>query len=401
MKKYLINKFNGNNMNKKISKIIFAIVLFSSPFTYSEPLWDVPPIDHLRFSNVDRDTSLQHLKEIVLDKNSSPITYWSAQIILAKKYNENEFILNNLASDTMPDTSWENRFQAKYFKEKYLYDNIMKGYFGIQEAVDNLAAYADDESYDVYGADMNKTAAILFLARGGFYKNYETLVKIYRKNSDSITQEGLISSDILTNFYAKRTEYRTKILEVISGLVEENLNNWFQLTGHIAELSIIGCDASVEVLDKFYIKVNDSECRQQIMMELKECDLLNYPDRVMKVIPLENDPVYRNRYYPYFLMFYMNPTPPDNDRYRDLKGYVMPKFINFLKERIPVEESQSCREDAEYFIKKFKPYKPDSTHSLQYLMDDLQNYLEEVNNYRWINESSKYAEYKTQLEYAE
>jgi len=81
--------------------------------------------------------------------------------------------------------------------------------------------------------------------------------------------------------------------------------------------------------------------------------------------------------------------------------YLQPSFINCIKTNKNRLADENNRYDVNELLALFKPFKLDSTHSLQYLIDDFQNYLEEVNNYGWINENTKYAEYKTQLEYAE
>ncbi|NLT51950.1 MAG: hypothetical protein GXX85_13655, partial [Ignavibacteria bacterium] len=381
----------------KISLIILVIFFLVSR-NYSQSFWELPNVDrHLLLSAFDYDTTKTNLKKIILNRRIDPYRYFDALVILAQKYKETEkdFILSSLYTENSDSLDGAEKARRLY-KEKYLYDNIIKGYYGLPEAVDNLIAFANDNSYVAYPACENKMNAVLFLAKGGIYNNFDALKDEYINNYCSVSRH------LISNYYGKKLEFRQEILTVIEGKIRENLNDWNNTIPYIVDIEIIGCDAVTGVLDKMLTENMSSESRSGLLRELEKCDMLNQPERIMKVIPIENDPEYRCRYYPYLpFIFNGEAAPADNDKYRDMRGYVMPKFINFLKERILVEESQSCREDAEYFIKKFKPFKPDSTHLLQYLMDDFQNYLEEVNNYGWINENTKYAEYKTQLEYAE
>ena len=98
-------------------------------------------------------------------------------------YNEKDFLLNNLITDTPPDTSWENRLYSTYFSEKYVFDNIIKGYYGIQEAVDNLVAFAKDKSNDTKRNEgVPRAFAIWNLADGGYYQNFENRAELYRSN---------------------------------------------------------------------------------------------------------------------------------------------------------------------------------------------------------------------------
>jgi len=384
--------------------IIISIILCSS--VYSQTLWDIPkPGYHYILSMLDRDTSMQNLKKIILDKNSFPDSYWSAQVVLAKKYNERDFLLNNLITNTPPDTSWENRLHNLYFSEKYVFDNIIKGYYGIQEAVDNLVAFAKDKSNDTESNEgVPRGIAIMHLAEGGFYQNFDNFAELYRSNEGRRFPLKNYMMEILIK-YGKNPEYRDRVLELISMQLDEFLDNRNMVYRIVQELKNIDCDAVIEVLSKFYIKAENSECRGYIMNMLRICDPQNHPDRIMEVLPIETN--VRSRkvdYYPSYDQGWNGELMPkrlaDNVKL-DKKGYLMPKFINFLKGRENAEPDETCLYEISSFLSVFKPYKPDSTHSLQYLMDDFQNYLEEVNNYRWINESSKYAEYKKQLEYAE
>jgi len=386
-------------------KRIFAIIviLYNLLKITGQPLWDIRLNDENYYKAdiaivflTTQDTVINRnvLESLFLNPSSSDIVYKSAIRLLIKNYAvSKDYILANL---------YTSRFNSKSDSMKFFYDTIIKGYFGIQQAKDTLTHLVNNKIFE----RERKLEAIEYLAEAKCFNYFNELMASYKNNYECVDRREIY---ILSKYYSKISEYKNQIIDMLNINLENNLNDIDKVRSIIADLRIVSCDEMVKSIDNILIKLIDPDIIRIIMFELESCDPINYPDKIMKIIPIISDSSERVQYYPEYL--YPNiydivkpypfiPRIEDNENI-NRKGFLIPEFVKFLLDRNDKENCNSCIENSINFLHSFKPFKPDSTHSLQYLMDDLQNYLEEVNNYRWINESSKYAEYKTQLEYAE
>ncbi|NLT51878.1 MAG: hypothetical protein GXX85_13280 [Ignavibacteria bacterium] len=323
-----------------------------------------------------KDTSVVMLKAVVEnrakpfdDYNSDLLNeiYKKNSIQLLSYYHpeEKEFIITVLDSLVSKDKREYGFFSAE-----------IKGFLGVAGATDEMKEYAKSSN------DNEKYMAIYYLAYIEDFSYLEDLLNALDKGNHYVN--NMIS--IYASIPANKSIITNKLETIIDTLTYEwnkvELLNILLATNK--EIGIIKCREMIYSINNDY--------KFHIMGLINRYAFDQLPNITIEYFNNTNGQIEFDMFLP--------SVRGINYGWHSIK-YLQPSFINCIKINKNRLADENNRYDVNELLALFKPFKPDSTHSLQYLMDDLQNYLEEVNNYGWLNESAKYAEYKTQLEYAE
>ncbi|NLT52648.1 MAG: hypothetical protein GXX85_17225, partial [Ignavibacteria bacterium] len=386
--------------------LCFLLTISVLPQSY----WEIADTKPVIVNDIEnKDTSDANLKSIINNPYSIPREYYAAAIILANR-GEKEFLLETMKME-VPDTN--DYYLMLKGKENLLTNLIIMGYYGKTEAITGLTRILND--LDTY----NWSIAVKYLTEVDDYSYFDDVKTRFLENPNN----GWMSE--VFYLYALKESYKAEAEDIISRMILNN-DEYFSITSIL--LGKLNKALLIETLNNKLTNTDNTIIRQKCYYFLNKYDNGNIAEHTMKMIETEiNADVRAYDYYPDYKGSFFSPmkatehydvpvSHPNRFTYEyditihgdncnpEKRPFLQTKFVKFLLDRIPVEQAENCGDCIDRiseYLESFKPFKPDSTHSLQYLMDDFQNYLEEVNNYGWINENTKYAEYKTQLEYAE
>ena len=337
--------------------IVFLIIIFFCSNLYSQSLWQIDvtmnPID----------TSKEYLKSIILNEYSSQIDYEIAAFYLAYHYRESEkqWLLDNL--NTLPINDKSTPVYIMKF-QKFVTDQIVKGYLGDQSALTNLQTAIDSMNYII-----DKIIADRYLTEAGVYNNYDLIKSAFLDtNYREYALQGLRT-------YANSPIYRDEV----SSLFEQaiiNSTNADEVAGYAGDLFSIDKELTITLLDQKFEEFTGWN-RQSLFIDLYRFDPNNQPRRSMWAIPLEPDEDLRAYYIPFFPSIKSGLLP---------KVYLQPFWINFLRNWYELESSDNIKNDITWFLNDFRPL-PSSdelTDSIDESIRKLSEQVDSMLSYTWL-----------------
>ncbi len=370
----------------KSKKIIFVIGLLTN-LIIGQKLWDITApekyFNDYSLKNIKGEKTVEKLKSAILmdDKEDYRNTYdkYAAIYFLTYyHYNDEKTFIDSVFKAI--EDSITNSINSKEFSRYCLgysdpfYFAVMelKGFLGQREAINGMINIADST---------NSPEAISYLAMNNIFNYCDNVIEEFR--TSKFGEQNLI-------LYGNNPAYHNKITDFLTNFID-SLPSVRDRALYCHTLYSIDRNAALNRLNQYF---NESvgNLKREIFISMYLYDPQNQPNRIISGVKLEPDDVKASLFIPTFDLV-------NKGSYSEY--FIKPFFIHFLDSLVKYSDKKALKFNAKWFLEEFYIPKPDSTHSLQYLMDDFQNYLEEVNNYGWINESAKYEEYKTQLEYAE
>jgi len=341
------------------SLIIIILTIFFSNI-YSQSLWQI------HITSIPKDTSKDSLKSIILNEYSIPYDYENAAFYLAYYYQETEsqWLFENLNTSPFLDQS-----TPLYLLEfdKYVIDQIVKGYLGDQSAIPNLQAAIDSMDYIV-----DKIMADRYLAEGGVYNNFNLVKTAFLDTNYRVyALQGLWT-------YANSTSYRDEVISLFEQAIL-NSNEANDVSSYAGYLYWIDKNLTLELLDEKFEEFT-SWNKQSLFIELYKFDPDNQPRRSMWAIPLEPDESLRAYYIPFFPSIASGVFP---------KVYLQPFWINFLRDWYEVETSDNIKDDIIWFIYDFRPLETEGELEMTIIekIDKLYQQVDSMYSYSWLSDS--------------
>ena len=358
-----------NYNNKKEEKImktrIFITILFTVQFNLiSQSLWDINKPDYLDYQLVDEDTSVTHLKSIILNDQSPPFKYSSASLFLAYYHNQTErdFLVNNLKTiSDSSDKSPSSDLWAKYFT-----DQEILGFLGIQSAIAGMDTVAKYHPYRV-----DQLSAIIYLSKIGQFSTeyFNELKHEYIYGNFSLASSGLY-------YYGKEPEYEQEVKVIIINRLN-NLSKHSDYISEIYNLSRLDREMAINLLDSKF-RENQGYDRYRYFIELYKFDYLGQPERSIWAITQESDEFLRFNYFPNFKGIKTRTNS---------QVFLTPRFINFTKDWLNnYETEQGVRVHLSWFLRDFKPIHSDMSLSITFLFDSLVLLIDTIYSYTWLGD---------------
>lgn len=338
--------------------IIIVVISFSNIFPQS--LWQI------RITMNPKDTSKEGLKSVILDEYSSQIDYEIAAFYLAYYYKDTEkqWLLDNLI--TLPISDRSTPVYIMKF-QKFVTDQIVRGYLGDPSAIPNLQAAIDSMSFIKH-----KLLADRYLCEAGVYNNYNIIETAFLDTSYTVyALEGLWS-------YANSPLYRDEVVALFEQAIlnSDESNDVSTFAGY---LYWIDKNLTIELLNQKFQEFMGWN-RQSLFIKLYDFDPHNQPNRSMWAIPLEPDEKLRAYYIPFF---------PSIAAGIFTKAYLQPFWINFLRNWYEIETSENIKDDIIWFIYGFQPLltEEDLTMTVVERIEKLSEQVDSMYNYTWLLDS--------------
>jgi len=341
---------------KSIIVLIFFIC-FSN--IYSQSLWNI------QITVTPKDTSLEYLKSVILNEYSSQFDYEIAAFYLAYHHKDSElqWLLSNLNTNRIYDKSTPI-FIMKY--QKFVTDQIVRGYLGDQSAISLLQVAIDSTDYIKYKVILDR-----YLTEARIYNNFDLIKNAFLDSNYRVySLQGLRT-------YANNLQYRSEVISLLSEAII-NSTNANELSNYTYSLYWIDRDLTVELLDQKFQEFSGWD-RQSLFIDLYKFDPINQPRRSMWAIPLEPDENLRAYYIPFYPSIESGIYP---------KVYLQPYWINFLKSWYQTESSASIKDDIIWFIYDFKPLSINTDSSITIIdqIEYLKLQVDSVLNYTWLGD---------------
>jgi hypothetical protein len=339
------------------SIFMFFIALCFSNIN-AQSLWQI------KVTYIPTDTSLEHLKSIILDEYSSQIDYEEAAFYIAYYYeSEKQWLLDHLKTVLTTDKATPVYIMKL---QKFLIDQIVKGYLGDQSAVDGLQTAIDSMTYVKH-----KILADRYLAEAGVYNNFNLLKNAFLDtNYRDYTHQGLRT-------YANSPLYKNEVISLFEQALL-NASKADEVRDYARDLYWIDKDLAIELLDQKFEEFVGWN-RQSLFIDLYTLDPDNQPRRSMWAIPLEQDESLRAYYIPFFPSIKSGVFP---------KVYLQPFWIDFLNNWYNLESSDNIKDDIIWFIHSFRPLPTEEELglSLSDRVDKLSQQVDSIDFYTWLGD---------------
>ncbi|MFC2134970.1 IPT/TIG domain-containing protein [Bacteroidota bacterium] len=349
---------------KAIIAILFLFSLYNTSF--SQQLWDIEEMSYEELDILSNDTTITKLKLIINDSETTSYKYKAAVHYLVFYYKENtsSFLLDSLNTQIYIDgdslvTDWL----------KYYTDKLVQGYLGDQQAVsgmDSVAKYSPVILYRLF--------AIEKLAVAGYYDYFDYLISSYDDGEGD--KKGIIST---IGLYGKSLAHENQAKSFLEGIIRNSTDAGLV---SIASFALARFDNNylINIIDEKF-RNSTHETRLDNYLDLFVFDPEGQPERSMYAIPLEDDENLRDYYFPNFTQIGVGYTS---------KRFLEPKFINFISDWLRSENSEVITKNIGWILEKFEPIEPDSTITIETMLDTLISYTDRCYGYEWITNNGTY-----------
>jgi len=347
-----------------ITKIFFMLISIAT-YVNGQNMWFNYGLNDADY-HLMHNLSIDSIKSIIINDNieQSSITYTAAveYLLYFYKDTETQFLLENL--NTEIDTTLP--FPEIYFQWDKIYtDTYIRGLLGDPTAINKMKTIAETAS------DRIKFDAIISLGQAGIYDYYDFVKSEYLKDTSDYSAMSAMA------LYGGDERYRDEIKTIFRNRAysSDSYHNVISMAGYLSYIP----GAELELLDEFFINKTGKE-RYDYFRELEVLDKEGQVERSIFALKNEPNDTFRVEYLP---------IPYKVLNWRDIsKRYLEPKFVNFLTGLDISDTSSSTYQVKRYFLLTFIPIKPDSTKSINDLLDNLNNYLDSVSVYGWFGELS-------------
>ena len=341
-------------------KAIALIILISTEIS-AQGMWNEfePSIESFMFLD---DFELDSLKSIILnDNDESDFNIYIAAteyIYFNHRTTEKEFLLEHLK--TSPRKT-DNSINDYFSWHKYYSDTYIKGLLGDTNAIENMISIAQN------GPDSwNKERAIWRLAETGIYNYYALVKDQYLKTR---------SNRIVFSLYGRDSRYKDEVHTILlAELKSMNSNNWSEIIHFSFFIGELNQQMQIDLLNN-YFELSEGELSWNYFKVFEAIDKNGQPERSLFALQNELNDNFRGQYIP-------DPKELLVDKwYSEL--YLEPAFVHSLQQ-VPMEPGSLTFARRTAFMNGLKPPQPDSTDSINDMLDQITNYTDQCYQYEWI-----------------
>jgi hypothetical protein len=379
--------FDGEqNMNRHI--VIICFLLSIGPSLCAQRLWDhsVPWQDYIY---VGSDTSVQHLRQMILEKSSDDnrIARNAAIDILACSGGESQkdFLLDALQMaapvDSLgsPSPSW---FQWS----DYLTYQSIRGYYGEAGAItgmDSIAQLAPDSRM--------KFHAVAYLAKARIFRPeyFEMLKSAFERAADFHT--AAIIAD-----YGSDQQYRAEAGDLLESMIHDSID--VRAYSGARDLATFDQPRAAASLEGRFQALTGSD-RYLCFVVLRQIDSSGQARRSMWAIPREPDDQNRSLYFPSYGGY--EAVTGERVNFSPKGCYLTPEFVKFTKDWLTHESSDfPVTRVRETFLDVFIPFVPPPSESVSQLLDSLVEMKHQISTFDWLADQAFVAELDADLMHA-
>lgn len=327
----------------------------------SQSLWEIEEPYGLHFFAVGMDTSVNHLKQIVLDPESPSLNYNSAVLflVLNSDINLRQFLLNNMISFPHK-TNWiDSNFVWRESWDKYFTDQKIKGFLGLQSAIigmDSVARFHPNR--------LERIVAVRLLSRVGRLDYFDFIKSCYLDGLDR-------NIDSFISDYGKDNRFSLEVKTLLTNTIRDSTDS-FKIFSAASFLASIDKPYTISVMEEKFRNTSGYNRYRNYFFELGRLDPEGQMNRTIYAIQNEQEDSIKELFLPSFLSEFSTNIDPK---------YYSPYFIDFLKHQI------ENGFDNEFIIYNFKHFKPIRFDSSSYLLDDLiflNEIIDSVKSYYWL-----------------
>ncbi|MFC2136448.1 hypothetical protein ACFLTH_17680, partial [Bacteroidota bacterium] len=350
--------------------LFFAVVLN----LHGQGMWHDYGLSNSAY-NFGRNKSVDVLKSIIVnDSIDSPLGHYSyAAEYLFYKYKESDsqFLIENLNTGIDSTLPFPEGFSQWH---KYYTDAYILGLLGQHDAILKMKAIANSSPILLLKRD-----AIARLAEVGIYDHYGFVRDYYLTHAN----EGNLFNGIYEfSLYGRDIRYTNEVRNILESKAKAQTR-----LIDIVKYSYIGnFDSSlyINILNEHF-KNSQGKERYDTFFQLGLEDFDGQPERTIFALQNEENDSSRAEFIPF----------PSSIIERDMhsKLYLEPKFINSLLEQNNFNATSSTYLMKQLFINEFEPIIPDSTVTIETMLDTLISYTDQCYGYEWLGDGS----YKNEL----
>jgi len=352
---------------RKLFTVLIILVGILMSQACAQKVWDLRRPNSQDYINVGSDTSISHLEELILMKNSDPFKYGSAALWLSYYHDETEkqFLLENLHTKinegnyfgancggvSAIDSLWQ---WWKYFEDQYI-----RGYLGDQSAIagmDTVVRFFPDKK------NYRRLRAIEYLAEASHYDYYDILKSEYPNEYSAF------------GIYGKDARYRDEVRAFLENTLRANATNRRIREESADAISLFDKPYAIGVLTDIYHNFSGDD-RYFLFIQLNLMDPDGAPERTVEAVRKEPDGMERSNYFP---------VPGEVEKGMITKRYYEPWFIKFTREWLNKDTSEVVQYFVGWWLNDFIPLKTDSTLPFSTQIDNLIKLKDTMVNYQWI-----------------
>ncbi len=346
-------------------KAITFLILISAEIS-AQGMWYEYWLDNFSHSFGNGKT-VGELKSIIIndDIDSSYMDYSAAATYLFYKYRDTEkkFLYENLKIKLYTTHSIPEQYSLW---KKYNTAAFIKGLLGDKEGISMMTIIAE--------SGFGKLEAIRRLAEAGIYNYYDIVKEKYFEND---------SYGVYTfSFYGNDKRYNAEVRYLLEAKARAQ-SNYIDIAKWANYIANFNHDLYIQIFDDHFEKSTGEE-KYDTFFHLGSIDGKGQPARTLIGLENEADDTFRAKYIPRFSSIW--------DANLRTKLYLAPSFVYSLQQ-IPMEPGSLTFARRTAFMNELKPPQPDSTISMNTMLDQLASYCNECLNYKWVSDD----EYKSML----
>jgi hypothetical protein len=350
-------------MIRRILYTVFFTVIMNINVC-SQSFWNITP--NIGEYMAVEDTTAEHLMRIIEERDPPYAVYSAARILY---YQEGEAVKDFILEHTkMEFTSDDHSFRSWHWLNYFEYLRFLYNY-GEENYIEGAKTIAEHPE----APDDVQMLAIGALAELGYLDYLQKVKTLYAKEGYFL---GYFLVSLVLERYGKYEEYRLEVGDIFSDVILTSNDN-IQVSRAARSLVKFDKERAILVLDERF-RNSEGDVRFSIFIALNRYDPDNQPERVMWVVPREENS--RNRSY--FI-----PTYSSIVNWNESTRYLEPQFVSFLLDWFNNEFDEGIQTRIRRsFLEVFKPLPPQPDTPVQEMLEDLRDLLGNIIGYNMIGD---------------